>query len=313
MKIFITGIAGFVGSTLAERLLREGHTIAGIDNLSTGVWDNIPDNARWVEGDIIKMRGFEKLRDSYDAVVHTAAQTSGEKSFDAPLYDLEANIKGSYNAFVFATSCNAKIFINFSSMSVYGNVPNQQMVRETYNPDPVSLYGNSKLSAERMLNLLSKRDKLPVISFRLFNAYGPKQNLEELKQGMVSIYLAQFLNNDCDKVIVKGAFDRVRDFIYIDDIVDIVLKVLFLKQPISGVYNLSSNQVTTVQTLIDYIKSKTRIQKEVISKGSTPGDIHGFGGNASLLSKTFNWKPENDIKTGLAKMIKFYMERNYNG
>ena len=190
MKIFITGIAGFIGSTLTDYFIAQGHQVFGIDNLFTGQASNLSAGFRWQNRDIGDENCFDDLKQPYDIIIHLAAQTSGEKSFELPVYDMETNLKGAYHVYQFAKQCQARLMINMSSMSVYGDVPGKSIVDEEYVPQPVSLYGNTKLAAENMLNLLSGIDGLPVVSLRLFSAYGPRQDLTEMKQGMVSIYLA---------------------------------------------------------------------------------------------------------------------------
>jgi len=217
MRIFITGIAGFIGSSLAKILSHDKHHIFGVDNLFSGNINNIPKDIKWSNNDIRDKIFFDQHNNKYDIVIHLAAQTSGEKSFDIPLYDMQTNILGSYNVYEFAKKCGATLFINMSSMSVYGNVIKNMFVDESFIPEPTSLYGNSKLAIERALNILSKKDKLPVIHLRLFSAYGPGQDLSEMKQGMVSIYLSYILRSK--DIIVKGSPDRIRDFIFIDDII----------------------------------------------------------------------------------------------
>jgi UDP-glucose 4-epimerase len=145
-----------------------------------------------------------------------------------------------------------------------------------------------------------------LVSLRLFNAYGPRQNLEELKQGMVSIYLAQFLHHE--KVIVKGAFERVRDFIYIDDIVNAIATVLNSPGPSKGIYNLCFGKTTSVGELIELIRKISGIDKEIICQGNTLGDVSGFSGNNNLFCTTFNWQPKVTIGEGLKKMISYYMQ-----
>jgi UDP-glucose 4-epimerase len=306
MKIFITGIAGFMGSSLAESLSSDGHEVFGIDNLFSGYRENIPENIPWIKGDISEAASLDKIDANFDAIVHLAAQTSGEKSFELPEYDLKTNMLGSFNVYNFAKKCQAKAMINASSMSAYGDAPHKMIVNEEYPAKPISLYGNTKLAAETMLSLMSKEneDGIPVVTFRPFNAYGPKQDLEELKQGMVSIYLAQFLKHE--KVIVKGSFDRVRDFIYIDDIVSAIKCVLKTESPRSDVFNLSSGRLVSVGELIQLIKEISGIDKEVISQGNTKGDVMGFGGDNSKLKKEYEWAQKFSIEEGLKKMIEHY-------
>jgi len=306
MKIFISGIAGFIGSTLAENLTGKGHEVFGIDNLFTGHESNLPESIKWKKLDIREEKAFNSLDKDYDIIVHMAAQTSGEKSFEIPVYDMNTNLKGSYFVYKFTKQCKAKLMINMSSMSVYGDIPNKMVIDENHPPNPISLYGNTKLCAERMLNSLSAIDHLPVISLRLFNAYGPKQDLEEMKQGMVSIYLSYFLNKD--KVVVKGHPDRVRDFIYIDDIISAIIAIIESGKYRTGVYNLSSGNLTEVRELLEMIRSLSGLDKQVLYKGSTKGDITGFGGSSEKLKKEFRWDEKTDLRQGLGKMIAYYME-----
>jgi len=305
MRVFVTGIAGFIGSTLASILSAKGCYIFGVDNLFTGKKENVPSNIDWKVSDIGNADFYKGFDLNFDIVIHLAAQTSGEKSFELPIYDMDTNLKGSFNVYQFAKRCKAKLMINMSSMSVYGDVPNRMIIDESYCPRPVSLYGNTKLAAENLLAMLSRVDNLPVVSLRLFNAYGPKQNLDEMKQGMVSIFLAYFLRHE--RVIVKGPVDRVRDFIYIDDIISAVVKIIESECYRSGVYNLSTARIVSVNEILMMIKEVTNIDKEIVVKGETRGDITGFGGGYDKFKKMYGWEPKISIEKGLSKMISSYL------
>lgn len=305
MKVFITGIAGFIGSHLANHFIKNEWEVGGIDNLLTGKEKNLNPNIEWIRGDIRNETDFPHLNGKLDGVIHLAAQTSGEKSFELPLYDMQTNLMGTYHAYQFALKHQAKWLINMSSMSVYGNVLSEKSVSEDTRPSPVSLYGNTKLAAENMLKLLSQKDKLPVISLRLFNAYGPNQNLDELKQGMISIYLAYMLREK--DIIVKGSAERVRDFIYIDDIVSAISAIINASNKQSGIYNLSTGKTTSVKQVLTYLTEATGCKKEIIFTESTPGDIQGFGGSCQSFCSTFNWQPQVAVCDGIKKMVSFYL------
>lgn len=309
--IFITGICGFIGSHLAQTLEKIGIKVYGIDNLSTGKKENLPAFISWDEKDIRDKRSFCSPSKDHRllGVVHLAAQTSGEKSFELPEYDAQTNFLGSLNAYTFAREQKAKWFINFSSMSVYGDKPSDQIIFETDEPKPVSLYGNTKHAAERMLYLLWEKEKyqkdsLPVTSFRLFNAYGPGQNLDEMKQGMISIYLSYFLKHPF--IEVKGSKDRVRDFIYIDDILSAILLVIKNPPLSSKVYNLSTGIATKVETVISYLKEATSSNKEIIYEGHTLGDISGFAGSSQAFKDDYGWASQTNMKEGIFKMVSHY-------
>jgi len=306
MKIFVTGIAGFIGSALATELVSKGHHVFGIDNLSTGKEKNIGENIQWVQGDVRHSNFISELKNDYDIIIHLAAQTSGEKSFEIPVYDIDTNIKGSVNIYEFSRLCEAKLIINMSSMSVYGNVQNKEIISEDYDTKPISIYGNTKLTAENVLRILSQRDNLPLINLRLFNAFGPGQNLDEMKQGMISIYLSYLLKYD--GVTVKGSLKRVRDFIYIDDIISSIVSIINSENYETNTFNVSTGTLTSVSEVLEMLMSFTDIKKPIIQKGVTQGDIFGFGGLNSKIFKRYKWSPKVSIENGMKKMIKYYME-----
>lgn len=307
MRFFITGIAGFVGSSLAKALIERGDIVNGIDNLFSGYTSNLNNQIEWTRGDIRYSSELDMVVDDYDVIIHLAAQTSGEKSFDLPEYDMDTNLKGTFNVFRFAKKCNAKLMINMSSMSVYGDVAHNTLVDESYCPSPVSLYGTTKLAAENMLQALSREESLPVISLRLFNAFGEGQDLTELKQGMVSIYLAYFLYHD--EVIVKGSLDRVRDFIYIDDLIRALIAVIDSKTRQTNTYNLCNSESISVFRILDSIKNISNIDKNIIQDGNTAGDVMGFVGDNQKFKKDMGWSPKFSFENGLEQMINFYKEK----
>jgi UDP-glucose 4-epimerase len=304
MNIFITGIAGFIGSSLAKRLKEKKHKVFGIDNLFSGSEKNIPKNIKWQKMDIRYKEDFKKIPKNFEAIIHTAAQPSAAKSFLMPLYDQETNVNGTYNVYKFAKNCRAKLMINLSSMAVYGSPKKTRIINENYEPRPVSLYGNSKLCAEKMLEILSKHDKIPVINLRLFNVYGPGQNINELDQGMASIYLHYLLYKK--KILVKGTLDRVRDFIYIDDVVEAIVLVINSNLYKSNTFNISSKSTTSVKNLIKLLETIVQKKKKIIFGKATPGDIFGFGGNNDKFKKTYKWKTKFDLRRGLKIMSNYY-------
>ncbi len=303
MRIFITGIAGFIGSWLAKDFKSKGYYVHGIDNLTTGRKENLSPDVQWEEQDIRDNDVLSAMQEPFDIVIHLAAQTSGEKSFEMPIYDMETNLKGSYHIYQFARKCETKLLINFSSMSIYGDVDENIQVCEDYPPKPISLYGNTKLSAENLLSMLAKKDNFPVTTLRLFNAYGPGQNLNEMKQGMVSIFLAYLLTQD--EIIVKGSLKRIRDFIYIDDIVKAVNRIIE-SDPCIGCYNLCSGETVSIEKLLDVLMQAFGKRKPVRVEGNTLGDIIGFAGSYERLQEKFSWQPSVSIEDGVEETIKFY-------
>ena len=304
MNILITGIAGFIGSALAKKLRKGNIKVFGIDNLFSGSKKNIPKNTKWKKVDIRGLNNFKKIPKNFDIIIHAAAQTSGEKSFSIPSYDFETNVLGTCNVYHFAKMCNAKLMINLSSMSVYGSQKKSKFVNEKFNPEPVSAYGKSKLTAEKMLEVLFEQHQIPVINLRLFNVYGPGQNLNNLEQGMVSIYLYYLLYKK--KILVKGSLNRIRDFIYIDDVLNAIHSIIKKKPYLSETFNISSKTKINVKSLIRLLKKNFKIEKGIVIGKKTPGDIFGFGGNNVKFRKKYKWKPVFSINEGIKKLSDHY-------
>ena len=213
----VTGAAGFIGSALSKRLIELGHKVVTVDNLSTGFVENIPNEVIFVKGDCHDKSLIKSLdKYSFDAIFHIAGQSSGEISFDDPVYDLQTNAESTLLLLKLALKVKCKKFIYASTMSVYGD-QGETLVKEDSSLNPKSFYGVGKLASEKYLSIFQNFG-INCTALRLFNVYGPGQNMYNLRQGMVSIFLAQAFNHN--EINVKGSKDRFRDFIFIDDVVN---------------------------------------------------------------------------------------------
>lgn len=304
-KALVTGGAGFIGSHLADRLLKEGWQVHVIDNLSTGFRNNIPEKAEFTLLDISKDDFISKLpNDSFDAIFHLAAQSSGEISFDDPAYDLKTNCLSTLLLLDWCLKNRIKRFIYTSSMSIYGD-QDRQPVKEDYVPSPKSFYGVGKLASEKYLEIYLKLG-IQGTSLRLFNVYGPGQNMENLRQGMVSIYMAYILKKE--EILVKGALNRFRDLTYIDDVVDAYLRCLDNQNTFGKVYNVASGVKTTVKELITKELSAFGYDPAdypVKVVDNTPGDTFGIYADITSIRKDVKWMPKVDLVSGLEKMAQW--------
>jgi UDP-glucose 4-epimerase len=301
-KYLVTGAAGFIGSHVAQKLLKEGHRVWTIDNLKTGEASRIPKGVEFIHGACQDDGAIAQLKSTaFDAIIHLAGQSSGQISFEDPLYDFETNVGATVKLAEYALRTQSRRFIYASSMSVYGNVPDEP-IAETRTPAPISFYGQGKLTSEHYLRLYQDKGLQPT-SIRFFNVYGPNQNMSNLKQGMISIYLAQLLKND--KIVVKGALDRFRDFLYIDDAVDFVTTVLHHPKAINGIFNCGTGVKTTVGDLLQTLMRISGVKKEIVQEGSTPGDQKGIYGDMSLARQTFGFGHQFELDRGLDNMIRW--------
>ena len=296
----VTGAAGFIGSEIARRLLGKKHEVWTIDNLSTGFKENIPEGVVFVEGGCQSSESIRQLKGKkFDAILHIAGQSSGEISFDDPVYDLRTNTEATLRLINYGIETGCKRFIYASSMSVYGNVEDKP-ISEKHATEPLSFYGVGKLASENYMRIYQSKELKPT-ALRFFNVYGPGQNMANLRQGMVSIFLAQLLRED--KIIVKGSLDRFRDVIFIDDVVDFTIDVIENEKTYGGVYNVGTGIKTTVRELLEKIMKISEIYKESVIEQGTPGDQKGIYADMSLTESDLSFKHKYDINKGLSKMI----------
>ena len=305
-RILVTGGAGFIGSHLCRRLISLGYEITIIDNLSTGFMKNVPPEARFLKLDLTGSDFARELpAGPYEGVCHLAGQASGEKSFEDPLYDLDANARSTLLLARWALENGVPTFVHASSMGVYGEVRNHP-VKEVTAVQPISYYGSSKYSAERILQVAS-RQGLRTVSLRMFNVYGPGQNLADNKQGMVSIYLAQLLKGE--PLVVKGSLDRIRDFVYVDDVV--TAWEMALKKPVSGVFNVGSGLGIEVRTLIAELLAACKLERNypVHEQEGTPGDLFAVSADISAIKGVLGWAPRVSLREGLTRMVEWARSR----
>ena len=306
MRVLVTGGAGFIGSHLTRRILSLGYRVVVVDDLSTGCVANVPSGAEFLSLDLAEPGFVNRLPGGpFDAVCHLAAQSSGEVSFDDPDRDFHVNAVSTLALSRWCLKRGIPRFLYASSMAVYGDV--RDLPASEDSPlCPLSYYGVSKLASEQILRL-AQREGLATTALRMFSVYGPGQNLENLRQGMVSIFLAYLIRQA--PIPVKGSLDRFRDFVYIDDVVDAWVRALQREQVSRGspaIYNLGSGQPTTVRRLLDLLIMSlgfTPGEYPVYQDGETPGDQFGVYADIRRLRQELGWEPRTRLEDGLQVMV----------
>jgi UDP-glucose 4-epimerase len=301
MKTYlVTGAAGFIGAAIAKRLIQSGHRVVSIDNMSTGFRDSIPEGVEMIEGACHDPKVIEEVSNhKYDCVMHVAGQSSGEISFDDPVYDLQTNCQSTLQLLKMCMDQGCNNFIYASTMSVYGD-KDIQPVGEQVSLTPKSFYAVGKIASEHYLRNYSKLG-IRSTALRLFNVYGPGQNLSNLRQGMVSIYLAMALK---DKHIhIKGSGDRYRDLVYIDDVVEAFLAAEVAHGNDYEELNVCTGVKTTVKNLVDSLSSKFSFEVTSKYEGSTSGDMFGIVGDPSRIREKLEWQAKVTTDEGLQRMV----------
>ena len=195
-------------------------------------------------------------------------------------------------------------FIYASSMSVYGEIEQSDHgISEDHPACPISYYGCNKLASEQLIRVFTKGANIQPTILRFFSIYGPGQNMWNLKQGIVSIYMSYVMQNK--PIVVKGSLSRFRDLTYIDDLTDALVKCEACRKTFNQVLNVGTGVRTTVEELLKAILKafeKKDFDKWAKVKGNTPGDIMGCTADIRKLRTALNWEPKYGIEDGLPKM-----------
>ena len=297
--VVVTGVAGFIGSRVAARMATEGFTVVGVDDLSSGKQSNVPSSIDFIQGDLADTQTISKLPKAAEFVLHLAGQSSGEMSFDDPVADLEKNTISTLNLIKYGIGANISKLVYASSMSVYGNVPDAP-IGEDEHVAPLSCYGVGKLAAENYLNVFGKQ--LSSVSLRMFNVYGPGQDMANLRQGMVSIYLAQALTNK--HIVVKGSLERFRDFIYIDDVVEAWFRATTFVGVGGNTINIGTGVRTTVAQVLEAVKANV-VGTSVEVTDPTPGDQNGIFADTTRMRALLGMSDFVQLADGVKRFSDF--------
>ena len=277
----------------------EGFTVVGVDDLSSGKQSNVPSSIDFIQGNLADTQTISKLPKAAEFVLHLAGQSSGEMSFDDPVADLEKNTISTLNLIKYGIGANISKLVYASSMSVYGNVPDAP-IGEDEHVAPLSCYGVGKLAAENYLNVFGKQ--LLSVSLRMFNVYGPGQDMTNWRQGMVSIYLAQALTNK--HIVVKGSLERFRDFIYIDDVVESWFRATTLVGVSGGTINIGTGVRTTVTQVLEAVKANI-VGTTVEVTDPTPGDQNGIFADTTRMRQLLGMSEFVQLADGVKRFSDF--------
>jgi UDP-glucose 4-epimerase len=301
VRALVTGGAGFIGSHLARSLLADGWDVEIADDLSSGSELNLPDGAPVHRVDLGTREGVAALPGGrFDAIAHLAGQSSGEKSFDDPVRDLDANTRSTVLLARWALERGVPVLAHASSMGVYGQ-PAAWPVAEDAPLRPLSWYGASKRAAEAALEVAAGQG-LRTVSLRMFSIYGPGQDLREMRQGMVSIFLAMLLRGE--EVVVHGPLDRVRDLVYVDDCVR-AWRLALEREDARGAFNVGTGTGTTVGDLVAELVDVCGLPAghPVRSQGTTPGDQYALAADTARAREALGFEARTPLRAGLEAML----------
>lgn len=305
MKIAVTGGLGYIGSRLIKSLLSYGHEVMILDNLSTPVESHIA-GVKINQCDITDPECLKGIKaPGFNILLHLAAQSSGAYSFEHPDEDIRINVLGTLNMINWCRDNDIPRIVFASSFTVYGDHPESEILSEDLSCQPKAIYALSKLTCENLLRIYAEPHGISWNALRMFNVYGPGQDLSRRDQGMVSIFMG--IVREQSHVGVQGSLKRFRDFIFIDDVIQGWEKCISNDNPdyYNKVYNLGSGSKMHVGTMINILieafgKSG---QVSVGEAGSTPGDIRGCYADISAIKQDLGYQPKYSFHLGIKLMV----------
>jgi UDP-glucose 4-epimerase len=296
MNFLITGVAGFLGSALANRLAREGHKVRGVDDLSTGDPRSLSNDIHFTRGDINDRPKLWTLLQDVDCVYHLAARVSVPESVLYPREYNTVNVGGTVTLMEAMRDVGVRRVIFISSGAVYGNQETQP-VSEKANPNPRSPYAVSKLASEFYIRTIGRLWGIETVCLRVFNAYGPGQRLPPSHAPVIPYSIRQALQDGT--LIIHGDGKQTRDYAYIDDVVN-AMSVAATSPGIDGtVINVGSGTETSVRDLVRLILEITDGHPEVIYNPKTEGGVSRMCADLTLAHEKLNYYPMTPLETGL--------------
>ncbi len=294
MRCIVTGGCGFLGSHLVEHLVKKNHEVIVIDNLSTGNIKNIKNlKVKFVKADIANKEKISKYFKNVDWVFHIAALADIVPSIENPKNYFSSNVIGTFNVIELCKNKKIKKFIYIGSSSCYG-IPKFYPTKENSQIKTEYPYALTKYLGEEIVMHWGKVYKIPVVSLRCFNIYGPKSRTSGTYGAVMGVFLAQKLKKKPFTIVGDG--NQKRDFTYVTDVVDAIITVA--KSRIKNeIFNLGTGKSISINYLAKLIKGK----KTYIPK--RPGEPNITLADIKKIKKKLNWKPKVSIEQGVKKVL----------
>jgi len=310
-RALVTGGAGFIGSHIVNRLLKEGYEVTVIDNLSTGKSENLSryqsnKEFHFIQGDIRNFNLVKEAVKGVDAVFHEAAVVSVPLSVEDPIGTNDVNVGGTLNILKACLNSKTKRFIYGSSTAIYGDTKKLPIKEESIS-QPISPYGVSKLAAESYANAFYRVYGLETVCLRYFNVYGPRQAYNPYS-GVITILINRLLSNQSP--IIYGDGEQRRDFTNIEDVVEANMLALERKNAAGQVFNIATGVATTINQLaklLQEVMGKTELK--VVHADSRPGDIRHNYADISKARKILGYEPKISLKDGLTQLVKWWSKQ----
>ena len=305
-KILVTGGAGFIGSHLVDRLIKEDHEVVVLDNFSSGNIENLKHHLQsgmfnLVKGDV---RSSDKVKEAIrnvDAVFHLAAIVSVPLSVENPVLVNDVNVAGTLNLLEASSKADVQRFIYASSSAVYGEV-DRLPIDERRPTSPISPYAVSKLAAEHYCKVFFQNYGLDTLCFRYFNVYGPRQAGDSY-----SGVITQFINRLKHRKppIIYGDGNQTRDFVYINDVVEANMLALKCRHCSGEAINVGTGKPTTINELTNLLtESFGQSRVKLVYKAAREGDVRHSHADIGKAERILGYEPKITLKEGIRTLLK---------
>ncbi len=310
-SFLVTGGAGFIGSHIAEYLLKNGAgKVKVIDNFANGFQSNLDvlrayENFEFIEGDIRNLDFCKKSCEGIDYVSHQAALGSVPRSIKDPSNSNDVNVGGFVNIVKAAVDHKVKQFVYASSSSVYGDEPTLPKIEDRIG-NCLSPYAVSKRADELYADVFSKTYNIPVLGFRYFNIFGPRQDPDGPYAAVIPLFVKAIMNNT--SAFINGDGEQTRDFTFVENAVQINVKGMLSTndEAKNKVYNVAVGENYSVNFLYNYIKNYLKSNIEPIHREPREGDIRNSLADISRAKNLLGYEPTTKFETGLVKTIEYF-------
>jgi len=303
----VTGGAGFIGSHLVEELVRRGERVRVVDNLCTGKRLNIAHltSVDFVEGDLADLEVARRAVTGVDYVLHQAAIPSVPRSVQDPITSNRANIDASLNILVAARDARVKRLVYAGSSSAYGDTPTLPKI-EAMPTAPLSPYALQKLVAEQYCQMFTRLYGLETVTVRYFNVFGPRQDPSSPYSGVISLFISALCEGRRPTIFGDG--EHTRDFTYVANVVDGVLRACTAANASGEVINVATGGRISLNTLFTTIRDLVAARVEPIYEAPRPGDVKDSQADISKARRILGYEPIVSFEEGLARTVAWYRD-----
>ena len=297
----VTGGCGFIGSHLVERLLKAGHGVRILDNLSTGKRTNVPASCDVVVGDVADESAVNSAMEGMDGCFHLAAVASVQKSVEQWVETHRSNLTGTINVFNAARHTRMPV-VYASSAAVYGDNADMPL-NEHATLRPLTAYGADKLGSELHGRVAAVVHGVPNTGLRFFNVYGPRQDPSSPYSGVISIFSERIMRGE--RITIYGDGEQARDFIYVLDVVNFLVTAMDNVGSTAQVFNVCTGKATTIKQLTRILMSIRGERVPVERQATRKGDIRVSIGDPSYGMQQLGLKIEYALLDGLRELVKY--------